>query len=347
MALEIKKLGVLLEPTELAFEHQSVLNPGIFQDGENIHVYYRAISEQGESAIGYARLNGPTTVVERWRKPIMDRYYDYESKGIEDPRVVQIDGVLYMTYVAHDGKNAISCLATSRDPRSFDKKGVISPRITYHDAAEYLHESRLKDSYSFFEAYYEEGAGKDVLLWHKDAVLFAGKIGDQFAMLHRVLPDVQVVFFDNFKDLNNEFWEKQLKNLADSVVLENKHWFETRCIGSGAPPIKTDAGWLMIYHAVEETNKKRVYHAGAALLDLNDPRKVIGKLHEPLFSPVEDWEQSGYVSNVVFPTGTAIFDEDLYIYYGAADKRIAVASVNLKDLLAELNHGHGHPNGTI
>lgn len=129
-----------------------------------------------------------------------------------------------------------------------------------------------------------------------------------------------------------------MSDLDSKVVLENKFWFESRNIGGGAPPIETDDGWLLIYHAVEELNKQRVYHAGAALMDINDPTKLIGRLDHPLFSPKEEWEVSGEVGHVVFPTGTAIFGEDLYIYYGAADEHIAVAQVRLKDLLSELKN---------
>jgi predicted GH43/DUF377 family glycosyl hydrolase len=80
----------------------------------------------------------------------------------------------------------------------------------------------------------------------------------------------------------------------------------------------------------------RTYRAGAALLDKKDPRKVIGHLHQPLFSPEEKWEKEGVVGNVVFPTGTATFGDRLYIYYGAADKYICAASVNLKELVDTL-----------
>ena len=92
----------------------------------------------------------------------------------------------------------------------------------------------------------------------------------------------------------------------------------------------------MIYHAVDDMNQGRTYRAGAALLDKKDPTKVIGHLHEPLFSPEEKWEKKGVVGNVVFPTGTALFGKRLYIYYGAADKYIAVASVNLRELVDTL-----------
>jgi hypothetical protein len=118
--------------------------------------------------------------------------------------------------------------------------------------------------------------------------------------------------------------------------MEPKFGFESRNIGAGAPLIETERGWLMVYHSVEDSNKGKVYHASVALLDKDNPLKVIGRLKEPLFSPTEEYEKFGDVNNVVFPTGTAIFGDKLYIYYGAADKRIAVVSVNLHKLLHEL-----------
>ena len=103
-----------------------------------------------------------------------------------------------------------------------------------------------------------------------------------------------------------------------------------------APPIEVPEGWLIIYHAVEELNRARIYHAAAALLDKKNPAKVIGRLSYPLFSPKTAWETRGYVKNVVFPTGTAQFGKYLYIYYGAADSSIAVARVPLRQLIKEL-----------
>jgi len=126
------------------------------------------------------------------------------------------------------------------------------------------------------------------------------------------------------------------------VVLENKYWFESRHIGGGAVPIETKEGWLIIYHATEELNKQRIYRASVALLDLQNPFNVIGRLDYPLFGPDQPWEQSGFVDNVVFPTGTAIFGDDLYIYYGAADRVIAAAKVSMKDLLTELKKTYLH-----
>jgi len=335
--IKVTKLGVILKPTKNAFESRAVFNPAIVQQGDYIHMFYRAVNKKYQSSIGYAKLKGPLKIVERSGEPLIKREYDYEKKGVEDPRVVELAGTFYMTYVAHDGKNAVTALATSKDLLNFKKQGIISPLITYDEAEDLFKKSKLKDKYFFFESYYKDKVAKDVLLWNKDVFLFPEKIKGKYVLLNRILPDIQIVYFKKFKELKTRsFWEKYLKQLGRYIVLENKYWFESRNIGGGAPPIKTDAGWLIIYHGVEETNRKKCYHAGAALLDLKNPQKVIGRLRDPLFSPTKSYEKQGDVSNVVFPTGTAIFKKQLYIYYGTADKRIAVARVNLSSLLKEL-----------
>lgn len=335
--LGIKKIGPVLEPTDNEFEKIAVLNPAVYQDEQFVHMFYRAISEDGKSTISYAKLKGPTKVVERLNKPIITKEYPYESKGVEDPRIVKIDKTFYLTYVAHDGKNALTALAISKDLKSFKKKGLISPLMEYDKAGKLFREQRLKDRYSMFQTYYEEMAGSDVKTWFKDVFLFPKKFNGYYAMLIRVLPDIQFVCFKNFEQLKNKsFWENYIKNISHFVVMENKYWFESRNIGGGAIPIYTKKGWLIIFHTVEELNKARIYHASAALLDKNNPLKVIGRLEEPLFSPDEEWEKQGLVNNVVFPTGTAIFNNNLYIYYGAADTRIAVAKIKMDTLLKKL-----------
>ena len=335
--LKVKKMGPVLEPTDKEFEKTAVLNPAVYQDGQFVHMFYRAIADNGKSTIGYAKLKGPTKVIERGERPIIFDNYDYERKGVEDPRIVKIGSTFYLTYVAHDGKNSLTCLATSKDLKIFKKEGIISPLMKYDEAGKLFREQRLKDRYSMFQAYYEEMAGEDVKIWFKDAFLFPRKINGNYAMLIRVLPDIQLICFKDFKQLKDKsFWKNYIKNISHFVVLENKYWFESRNIGGGAVPIYTKMGWLIIFHTVEELNKARIYYASAALLDKNNPLKVIGRLEEPLFSPTEEWEKQGFVSNVVFPSGTALFNNNLYIYYGAADTRISVAKIKIDALLKEL-----------
>ena len=335
--IKLKREGIILEPTGNNFETRAVLNPAVYQDGNNVHVVYRAINDDYLSSLGYACLAGPDKVAERWDKPFMFPKRREESKGIEDPRIVKIDGTFYMTYVVHDGKNAISAYSYGDDLFSLKRGGVISPKITYKDAVRIFSYSKLKDDYLFFESFYQQFNGKDIFIWHKDLVLFPEKINEKFWMMERILPDVQLVDFDSFDDLKDKyFWIYHIMNLSRQVILEGEHGFESRHLGAGCPPIKTEEGWLIIYHSAQEFNKKRIYYAGAALLDLANPLKVIARLPYPILSPETEYELKGFVNNVVFPTGSAIFDETLYVYYGAADRHIALASVNLTVLLNEL-----------
>ena len=108
---------------------------------------------------------------------------------------------------------------------------------------------------------------------------------------------------------------------------------ESGYIGAGGPPIETDKGWLLIYHAVYDTAEGYVYTATAALLDIDDPTKILARMTEPLFTPEFEYEQHGVVNNVVFPTGHSLFEDTLYIYYGAADNSIALATSSISMLL--------------
>lgn len=332
--LKIKKHGPILAPTSHEFETRGVFNPAVYQDGKDVHIIYRALNETYNSSFGYAACKGPLDVVTRFHEPVYQGETEYEKKGIEDPRITKIGNNFYMTYVAHDGHNALIAYMHGRNLLRLKRGGVISPQMRYFNAAEMFHESHLKDDYFFFESYYKEYEGKGVKVWDKDGVFYPEKFGGRFAMLHRILPDMQVVFFRSFKELaSNKFWVKHVKNLSKDVVLEGEHGFEARHVGAGCPPVKTEDGWLVIYHGVEESNKKRTYHANAVLYDLHEPHKMIARLPEPMFSPTEDYELHGHVNHVVFPTGTAQFDNKLYIYYGAADKYVAVASCKTEDLL--------------
>lgn len=335
--MDLIKEGVILRPTELEFENKAVFNPGILQIGNTVHMVYRAIDENNKSCLGYARLEGPKKIVERWTKPFMYPRFKYEKKGIEDPRITVINGQVYMTYVVHDGKNALTAYAMGKDIFHLKKQGIISPQIRYSKAGKLFGKSRLKDDYYTFKSFYTDNAGQDVLIWDKDCFLFPEKIKNQYVLMHRILPDVQIAAAKHMYFLKTkEYWERNISNLAKNVVLEPKHGWENRHVGGGCPPIRTKYGWLLIYHGVEESNDGRVYHSGAAILKYNNPTKVIARLPVPFMSPDKKYEMSGTVNDVTFPTGTAIFDERLYIYYGTADTSIAVASVNLENFCQEI-----------
>jgi predicted GH43/DUF377 family glycosyl hydrolase len=144
------------------------------------------------------------------------------------------------------------------------------------------------------------------------------------------------VSVNNLQELTTEFWQNYFLTLDECIVLAPKYEHEVSYIGGGCPPIETEHGWLLIYHGVHDSLKGYVYSACAALLDINDPKKEIARLPYPLFKPEFSWELRGEVNNVCFPTGAVLFDDTLYIYYGAADEHIAYATVSISALLKEL-----------
>jgi predicted GH43/DUF377 family glycosyl hydrolase len=337
--IEVKKTGVLLAPTGLEFENEGVLNPAVMREGDFVHIFYRAVRKGNNSTIGYCRLDGPLTVAERWNKPFMVPEFEYESQGVEDARIVRIDDLYYMTYTGYDGTNARGAVATSKDLIHFKKQGLIVPPITYAQFV-YLAESAGKVNENYYrnhKFYYQEtDPEKKIMLWDKNVIFFPRKIQDKLVFLHRIRPGIQIVAINSLKDLTKEFWENYFLSMQEDIVMDPVYPHESSYIGGGCPPIETEHGWALIYHGVQETEKGRVYSACAALLDLNDPSKEIARLPYPLFSPEYEWELIGEVNNVCFPTGTALFGNTLFIYYGAADSLIACASVNLPELVAEL-----------
>jgi predicted GH43/DUF377 family glycosyl hydrolase len=342
-SLIVTKHGVILEKTERTFEELGVLNPAIYQDGNTVHMFYRAAKKGNFSTVGYCRFEGPTTLVERHTEPFFVPEYIYEIHGVEDPRITRIDDTFYMTYVTYDGINACGALATSKDLSKFKKKGIITPKFILHDFTNLIRNHLLNPSIAKILAFntarnypLTETMKEHLFVWDKNVVLFPKKINGKFVALHRLFPSIQIVTFEKKKDLTVDFWKDYIKTLPDHIVMEPKYDHETSHIAPGAPPIETEDGWLLIYHSAEKREKGLVYHASAVLLDLENPQKVLARLPKPIITPTEYYERHGYVNYVVFPTGTALFDEQLYIYYGAADDKIAVASLNLNDLLTEL-----------
>ncbi|MDP2723285.1 MAG: pesticidal protein Cry7Aa [Bacteroidales bacterium] len=338
--IKVKKEGIILEKTLFEFENEGVLNPGAIKEGENVHLFYRAVRNGNYSSIGYCRMDGPLTIGERWEKPILVPEFDYESHGVEDARIVKIDDLYHLTYTAYDGINARGALATSKDMRHFQKHGLIVPPLTYAKFNSLCESAGVvnKKYYHNKEFYNHEADPEEkMMLWDKNVIFFPRRIKDNLVFLHRIRPGIQIVSVKNLKELTLDFWTNYCLHLDEHIIMDPLYVHESRYIGGGCPPIETKHGWLLIYHGAEEVNNGIVYSAcAAALLDLNNPVKVIARLPYALFSPEYVWEKRGDVNNVVFPTGTALFGDTLYIYYGAADSRIACASLSFSALLKEL-----------
>ena len=335
--IEVSSGTIVLEPRKnFEFESEGVLNPaGIFRDGI-LHVFYRAVAKNNFSTIGYCQIKDDK-VIFRGDNPILVPEYRYESQGIEDPRITFIDDRYYMFYTAYDGQNAMVAYAVSNDLKRWEKKGLISPQISYDEAEDIFKCSGVGEKYTFYEETFRRNRADKIKLWEKDAMLFPKKIKGKYAFMHRVLPGIQIGYFDDFDQLTQDFWKKYLKDLKNYLILDPEFGHENAYIGGGCVPIETDQGWLIIYHSVESDIKKgQVYHAAAALLDFEDPTKVKKVLPYPLFSPTEEWERKGVINNVVFPTTAVVEGDILKIYYGAADFRVGMRQIRMSKLLEEL-----------
>ena len=337
--LNVIKEGIVLSKSSQGFEVEGVLNPAvIFFDGY-IHMFYRAVAKGNYSTIGYCKLKSPMEVVERMDVPIIFPQFEHEEHGVEDARIVHIDGVFYLSYTAYDGVNALGALATSPDLITWTKQGIIVPQIMYDEFKRLAStKSKLNEKYCRYNEHegIKERKGKKVMVWDKNVIFFPRRINGKLHFLHRIKPDIQIVCVNELSELNPDFWQNYLLRFKDHVVLYPKLKHEISYIGGGCPPIETKEGWLIIYHGVYDTIKGFVYCACAALLDLENPEKVLARLPYALFQPELDWELKGEVNNVCFPTGAVVIDDKLYIYYGAADERIACASMSLSELLSEL-----------
>jgi beta-1,2-mannobiose phosphorylase / 1,2-beta-oligomannan phosphorylase len=337
--IEVKKNGIILEKTKLGFENVGVLNPAVIKIDKYVYLLYRAVSKGNYSTIGFCKMDVDSNIIERHDIPLLFPTFEYESHGIEDPRIVEIDDIFYLTFTAFDGVNALAALATSTDLIKWEKKGIIVPQICYKDFSHLAgSKGALNDKYLRYNEHEQllEKEGKKRLLWDKNAILFPRKINGKFYLLHRIKPDIQLVCFENFDELNSDFWQHYLVHFKENTVMAPKYEHESSYIGGGCPPIETEAGWVIIYHGVHDSVDGYIYTVCAALLDLENPEKEITRLPYPLFKPEEKWELHGFVNNVCFPSGTALFDDTLHIYYGAADNRIAIATLSFSALLAEL-----------
>ncbi len=336
----INKLGILLRKTDHSFEIDGVLNPAVIKLGSTIHMFYRAVAKDNYSTIGYCSLSAPMELKTRMDSPMLFPQADYEFRGLEDPRIVQIEGLFYLSYTAYDGINALGALATSKDLVHWQKEGIIVPQLTYKEFKHFAEtKGEISEKYARFNDHEvsHEKQDRKIFIWDKNLIFFPRKINNKFTFLHRIKPEIQIVVaVEKLEDLNVEFWQKYFTHFDEHVVMSSRYPHEVSYVGSGCPPIETSEGWLIIYHGVHDTVKGYVYSACAALLSIDNPQKEIARLPYPLFFPEKEWELKGEVNNVCFPTGAVLENDTLYIYYGAADERIAVASLSMKELLAEL-----------
>ncbi len=311
------KKNPILEPNKKnLWEEQAAFNPSVIFDNKKYHVMYRAISDlqkrQGFeleiSSIGYAE--GDSHDSFKNNKELIKPEFYWEAFGCEDPRVTKIDDKYYICYTAlstypFSAEGIKVAIATTKDFKKIEEKHLVTP----------------------FNA--------------KAMALFPEKINGKFAAILTADTDtppakICLAFFDKEEDIwSQEKWEGWYSNITSSIIplLRSKEDH----VEVGAQPIKTDKGWLVIYSYIKNyfTNDK-IFSIEAVLLDLENPKKIVGRTKGSLLTPEETYESIGNIPNIIFPSGALIEGGKLMIYYGATDTTSCVASCDLNTLLKEM-----------
>ena len=229
-------------------------------------------------------------------KPEPEKYPE-ELWGIEDPRITWLEELnkWVICYTAYSKVGPLVSLAMTSDFKSFNRMGPVMPPED------------------------------------KDAALFPVKFKGLWAMLHRPVPKSAL--------LGAHIWISFSPNLKhwgehqEIIQAREGGWWDANKIGLCAPPMQTKEGWLILYHGVRTTASGSIYRLGLALLDLENPAKLIRRTDEWIFGPKAHYEREGDVDDVVFPCGWIKKKDTVFIYYGAADSRICVATADFNELV--------------
>lgn len=307
----------ILEPeAKDNWQDLAAFNPSVWHDPTGFNMVYRAQSALKPyfetqiklSTIGYANSPDPIHFVNR--KQLITPEYDWEKYGCEDPRMTKIGDTYYIFYTALGGfpfnkDNIKVAVATTKDFSKIEEKHLPTP----------------------FNA--------------KGACLFPEKIRGKYALLltvdtERPPSKIAVAYFDEIEDLwNEDKWKEWYKD-ADShkldLIRSPDHQVEV-----GAVPIKTKYGWLLIHSYIRDYLKTdHKFGIEAAILDTDNPQKIVGRKEASMLEPREQYELFGNVPYTIFPSGAVVYDDELNVYYGAADTVSAVASVNFESLLSSI-----------
>ena len=277
------------------WEALNVFNPSVIIHNGLWHMHYRAQGVDYVSRIGYA-VSTDGVAWNRLREPVLSPVGEAEARGVEDPRVTELDGRFYMAYTAYGRAGA--------HPETGTPPTGITPMYA------------VSDDLITWERLGPVVIGED----NKDHALFPELVGGRYVTFHRRPPSIWLGFSRDMRT-----WGDHVEILRPRPGL-----WDGKRVGAGGSPIRTDAGWLVLYHGYDPSH---VYCMGAALLDLNDPRKVLKRPEATILEPQETWETRGDVPNVVFGCANPVHEGVVHLYYGAADRVIGLATAPLDELL--------------
>ena len=287
-----------------AWSSTGLFNPAAVELHGKTVLLFRATDAEMISRIGYADSGDGLHFTIR-EQPVLTPEAPYEvGGGVEDPRLVHIEGTYYLTYTGYNGKDAQLCLATSKDLIHWERRGVILPAYK----------------------------GTWNTKWTKSGAILPQKVKDRWWMYYlgtRTDADGQE---RDYMGLASSADLLHWSDASDAPVLSRRPGaFDSRVMKPGPAPMMTSAGILLLYNGA---NDSLVYGPGWALFDSQDPSKLIARAEKPFLLPEFEWEKKGVVPNVIFLEGdilkfTMSGRMDVNAYYGAADHVVGAAHLRI------------------
>jgi predicted GH43/DUF377 family glycosyl hydrolase len=283
--------GPVLAPQGNAWESAGTFNPAVIEYNGKFVMLYRAQDAAGTSRLGHAESPDGVHFTRR-PEPVLSPEADYEKDGgVEDPRLQKFGDTYYLTYTGYNKKDAQLCMATSQDLIHWDRKGLLLPA---------------------YKGNWNKG-------WTKSGAIVPEKIDGKYWMywLGTSVDKTDQMGLSYSQDLVN--WTEATET---PVLPRRPGKFDSRVVEPGPPPILTQSGIVLIYNGADD---QLVYRTGVAVFDRKDPRRVLSRTDEAIFSPEKEWERVGQVPNVVFVEGMARRANRWLFYYGGADKYVGIA----------------------
>ncbi len=327
-----------VRPTREDFEVMCAFNPGATRfEGKDLLLV--RVAERPVPRDGYVA----TAILDTAAGEIEPMYISCDDPDLtlSDPRVFSYKGETYLTSISHirvavpgkSGKYVVSDSPAMMPETLYETYGIEDPRITFIEGAFYINYSAISPAGVLtalartcdFREF--ERLGNIFAPDNKDIAIFPEKIGGRYYAFHR----------PSTKHLGTpSIWLASSENLLDwgrheLVLSPRAGMWDSERVGCGAAPLKTDSGWLELYHASDHNTR---YCTGAILLDLDKPWKVIARSKNPFLYPEAPYETQGFLPNVIFHSGLVDnADGTLTIYYGAADECVCAATVSIKDII--------------
>ncbi|MFH0943367.1 MAG: hypothetical protein V1810_04290 [Candidatus Beckwithbacteria bacterium] len=324
------------------WEALKVYNPGVLYENNVYHLFYRARGKGGTSTIGYA-ISKDGEKFQRFNEPLI--VSENNSYSIEDPRIAKVEDKYFLTHTFYNGINVTLNLVTSKDLKLWENRG------------EMLVDWDLYKGYGFLiewdPAQVEAEKNPTARIkWSKAGAIFPELIQNKYWML---FGDRNIWLASSTDGIKwQPIWEPFIKPRGGN-------YFDNEHVEMGPPPLKTEKGWLVLYHGV---NQNIEYKIGFLILDLHNPARIISRSEYPIFEPREYYELSGLVDilpggyetmmkmgkdelnefikenedsgkmpKVVFSCGAVLVNGEVRIYYGASDQFICTATASLNDIL--------------